>query len=375
MAAIEGTSSTDRNKKIAAAVLGLLALFALYMAFGRSLFSSSGSATTTASASPSPSPRRSSQRELTEVQMPSSNEQNFTWQTTPVVYVPGSYGAPDAGRNIFAFYEPPPPCKPGIDCPTPTPTPFVVYTPIPTPTPHMFITFVTPQQVYAGSKTFRLEVLGDRFEPNAKLYFSQSEIPTTYISPQRLVADIPANFIAAEGPRQIIAQTPDGTKYSNQVMMTVQAPPRPQFQYVGMIAKRLANNDTAIFREQGKPIEFSARLDDIVGGRFRLVSISSNDVVLQDTSLGFRHRLELFKPTPGTVTSSLPPMQPVRPDPTGARNGFPQGFPQPDGSQSIPSSIPGIPDNIPRATPQRNQQDQKPQQDQKKDDSDSDGDG
>lgn len=367
MAVTESTSS-DRNKKIAAAVLGLLALFALYMAFGRSLFSSS-SPTTVASASPSPSPGRSPQRELTEVKMPSPNEQNFTWQTTPVVYVPGSYGAPDAGRNIFAFYEPPPPCKPGIDCPTPTPPPIVIHTPIPTPTPHMFITFVTPQQVYAGSKTFRLEVLGDRFEPNARIYFSQSEIPTTFISPQRLVADIPANFIAGEGPRQIIIQTPDGTKYSNQVMLTVQAPPRPQFQYVGMIAKRLANNDTAIFREQGKPTEFSARLNDVVSGRFRLISISSNDVMLEDTSLGFRHRLELFKPAPGTVTSSLPPAGPNF-DSSRGRPPMPQGFPQPGEMPQMPTSIPGIPDNIPRATPP-----QRPQQDQKKDDSDSDSDG
>lgn len=346
MAVSEGTSSSERNKQIAAGVLGVLALFALYMAFGRGLFSSS-SPTTTASASPSPTASNSPRRELTEVRMPSSNEQNFTWQTTPVVYIPSSYGAPDAGRNIFAFYEPPPPCKPGIDCPTPTPTPFVVYTPVPTPTPHMLITFVTPQQVYAGSKTFRLEVLGDRFEPNAKIYFSQSEVPTTFISPQRLVADIPANFIVGEGPRQIILQTPDGTKYSNQVMLTVQAPPRPQFQYVGMIAKRLANNDTAIFREQGKPTEFSARLNDVVGGRFRLMSISLNDVVLEDTGLGFRHKLELFKPPPGTLQSTLPPTT-GRPG-GGFNQGFPTGARQPSG---MPGSIPGIPDNIPRATPQ-----------------------
>ena len=306
--------------------------------------------------------------------MRSLGEQEQIWGSTPVNYRPGVFDAPDPGRNIFAFYEPPPPC---LDCPTPTPPPYVPPPASPTPTPDLWISFVTPTNVYAGSRSFRLEVTGERFIPEARIYFNQSAVPTTFVSPNRLTAEIPANFIANEGPRQIIVQTPDGTKYSNPTMISIQAPPKPQFQYVGMIARRHANNDTAVFREQGKT-EFSARLNDVVGGRFRLVSISSDETVVEDTSLGFRHKLALFRPPPGTLTSTMPSMpetpgirrQPnvrsVRANPTDQSDiddddgmavpGFPSNPTQiPPGE-----SIPGIPDNIPRYEPPSNTQRPRP---------------
>lgn len=366
MAILEGKSPSERNKLIVAVVLGMLALFSLYMAFGPNLFG--GSSRTTVTPTPTASPGRSAQRDLSAVKMPTTSEQNFDWQTTPIFYRPGSFSAPDPGRNIFAFYEPPQP-TPWVPTPPPQ-TP--IQTPIPTPTPHMLVAYVTPQSVYSGSRGFRLEINGDKFTPDAKIYFSQSEVPTTYINPQRLVADIPASFITTEGPRQIIVQTVDGTKYSNQIMLSVQAPPRPQFQYVGMIARRLANNDTAIFREQGKPTEFSHRLNDVIAGRFRLVSISSAEVIVEDTNLGFRHKLELFRPPPGSVTTSLPATG--RPPSGGRPGGFEQGFPSgglPPANVN-PGSIPGIPDNIPRYIPPANAAPRptRPPQDRPKDDDD-----
>lgn len=373
MAVMEGKSASERNKMIAAIVLGVLALAAMYLAFGPSLFSRSTAVGPTPS--PSPTPSRANSDRPAERPMRSLGEQEQIWASTPVTYQPGSYGAPDPGRNIFAFYEPPPPC---IDCPTPTPPPYVPPTPVPTPTPHMWVGFISPQNVFAGSKSFRLEINGDRFTPDARIYFNQSALPTTYVSPNRLTAEVPANFIAGEGPRQIIIQTPDGTRYSNAAMITVQAPPRPQFQYVGMIARRHANNDTAVFREQGKT-EFSARLNDVVGGRFRLVSISSAESVVEDTSLGFRHKLPLFRPEPGTFVNTgaaspaqqfpagmrrQPGMRGSRRDPNDdlddadANPGNIPGIPS--NPTSVPTSpnetIPGIPANIPRYEPPMNTQ-------------------
>ncbi len=369
MGLLEGKSSTERNKIYIAGVLGLLALVTLYFAFGRGTFGGS-STTVTVKASPSPSPRTSTRTELSEVRMPSQNDQDFAYQTMPVFYRPGLFGAPDPGRNIFAFYEPPPPCRPGIDCPVPTPTPIVITTPIPTPTPHLLVGFVTPQSVYSGGRSFRIEVNGDRFTPDSKIYLSQRELATTFISPQRLTAEVPANMIVGEGPRQIIVQTPDGQKYSNQIMFIVQAPPKPSFQYIGMIARRLANNDTAVFREEGKPTEFSARLNDIVGGRFRLVSISSVEVIVEDTNLGFKHNLQLYRPPPGTVISSGAPNVPI----PGAPN-FPQRGGQLPPGQLPQGSIPGIPDDIPRYVPPGSNTNSaprppQPQRDTKQDDDD-----
>ncbi len=363
MGILEGKSPAERNKILIAGVLGLLALATLYFAFGRGMFGGS-STTVTVKPSPTASPRTSRQNELSEVRMPSQNDQDFAYQTMPVVYNSIKFGAPDPGRNIFAFYEPPPPCRPGIDCPTPTPTPIIIFTPIPTPTPHLLVGFVMPQSVYSGGRAFRLEVNGDRFTPDSKIYLSQRELVTTFISPQRLTAEVPANMISGEGPRQIIVQTPDGKKYSNQIMLNVQAPPKPDFQYIGMIARRLANNDTAVFREQGKPTEFSARLNDIVAGRFRLVSISSVEVIVEDTNLGFRHNLELFRPPPGTVISSGAPISPI----PGGRPNLGRQMPQ--------GGIPGIPDDIPRYVPPGNTNTAprpRPQQSDSKQDVDDDG--
>lgn len=357
MKLFEGKSPSERNKIIAAIVLGVAALVSLYLAFGQSFFSRN--TTVTVSASPTPRATASPARELREVRMPSQQEQYFDWQTTPVAYRPGIFSAPDPGRNIFAFYEPPPPCP---DCPTPTPPP--PPTPKPEPTPPVFVAYVTPQTVYSGSRGFRMEVTGDKFTPDTKIYFSQSQLPTTYINPQRIVADVPAALIVGEGPRQIIVQSGDGKLYSNQVMLNVQPPPKPQFQYIGLISRQHANNDTAVFREQGKP-EFSHRLNDVIAGRFRLVSISPSRVIVEDVNLGFRHPLDIFQQSPGTAASSAPPASPFGRQRPVQPPGFDQGFPQTDVNTT--QGIPGIPDNIPRYVPPANTN-RAPQPDQKDED-------
>ena len=337
---------------IAAAVLGLVALVALYLAFGRILFGSSSSATVKGSPTPRPS---ASPVNRDDRPLPTVDEQNFDYQTTPVDYRPGSAYAPDPGRNIFAFFEPP--------LPTPySPTPFIppVLKPAtPTPTPPMMITLVNPQAIYAGSPSFRLEVSGERFTADAHIYFNQNEVPTTFVNEQKLATNIPANFIAQEGQWQIIVQTPNGKSYSNQITWSVQPPPRPGFQYIGMIGRKRYNNDTAYFTEAGKNTPFGARLNDIVGGRFRLVDISVAEVIFEDVSLGFRHRVPIS-------TAATQGGQP-------SKNGLPNdgGF-VPYNPANIPQEIPGIPNNIRRYVPPQ----QKPPPEKKEDaDDNDDGDG
>jgi hypothetical protein len=307
----EGKTKQERNKIIAAIVLGVLALFSLFFAFGPSL---QGSSTAVAvNVAPAPNPSASAAKPAVDnFALPTQEQQTFDYQTTPVVYNNGSVSTPDAGRNIFAFYEPPAPCR---DCPTPLVVD-VPKTPTPAPPPPVIIASVMPQTVYAGTGGFRLEVMGDKFDPSMHIYFNQSEVPTNFVNSQRLTADIPANFIAAEGPKAIIVQNADGKKYSNQFLWTVQAPPKPQFQYVGMIARKRYNNDTAYFQEQGKQTPTGARLNDVVGGRFKLISISADETVFEDVNLGFKHRIPLYRPAPGTASSGYPggPYQPYNPN-------------------------------------------------------------
>jgi hypothetical protein len=138
-----------------------------------------------------------------------------------------------------------------------------------------------------------------------------------------------------------MVRTPDGSKYSLSAFMSVQPPPRPQFQYIGMIARQLGNNDTAYFQESGKPLPTGYRLNDVVSGRFRLVNISAERVVMEDVNLGFRHPVELTRPVPGSAPVTSVPGRPG--------SGFPN-FP-PNSRAPVTQGIPGIPDNIPRYVP------------------------
>ncbi len=372
MKLFEGKSPAERNKIIAALVLGVMAVLSLAYTFGGSLVGGRKVSVTAITASPTPTalPRRNAET----VSMPSREEEILAYTTTPVVYDPSNSYAPDAGRNIFAFYEPPPP-TPYSPTPTPQPPAPVFDTPVPTPTPPFLVGFVTPQSVYAGSKTFRMEVNGDKFTPDSVILFNGNQLPTTFISPQQLVAEVPSNFIAGAGSIQIMVRTPDGSLYSNTVSLNVQAPPVPQLQYIGMIARQRFNNDTAYFQEQGKPTPISARLNDVVGGRFRLMSISAGETIFEDVNLGFKHRLALYRPVAGQTTGSNPNQNisptlnnPGRVPQKGGYNNpnspNPNNFNPPVYIQ--PGEIPGIPGNIPiyQPTPPP-----------KKDDDDEDDDG
>lgn len=364
MAFLEGKTETEKKQIIAAAVLGVVALIALYFAFGRSLF---GGSTTTATvtvkitATPTPKPGSDASTTRPVAVLPTASEQDFLYQTTAVP-APGSIFAPDAGRNIFAFYEPAPPCR-GEGCPSPPPpAPSPIKTPPPPPPPPFDLTGYNPQFVYAGARGFKLDITGDKFTPDSRVYFNQSELPTTFINSQKLTADVSAKLISAEGPRQIIVQTPDGKLYSNQVIMTVQAPPRPTVLYIGMIGRKRYNNDTAYLAENEKAAPFGARLNDIVGGRFRLIDISPAEVVFEDTNLGFKHRVQISK---GILIGSMPPGRGTDLNQPSTAT-YPPGF--------IPQDVPGIPNNIPQYNPnpeQRKMEMQKQQQ-QKEDVNDED---
>lgn len=331
MKVFEGKTPAERNKLIAAVVLGVVALLSLYIAFGRSFF---GGGTTTARTQGSPTPRPASSpgARPDQFRIPTQDEQALN-DVVPVAYNPRAAGAPDPGRNIFAFYEPPPPCP---ECPTPyVPTP-APRTPSPTPTPVFFAAGLNVQNVYAGSRGFRLEVNGDRFTPEARVFFNQTEMPTRFVSAQLLAADIPASMIAQEGSGQVMVRTPDGRAWSEQLMLKVQAPPKPTVQYIGMIGRTRFNNDTAYFIDASRPITptnqpppFGARLSDVVGGRFRLIDIGPTEVVFEDVSLGFKHRVPISK-APTTASTSTPGRPPT-------------GFP--DGSIVVPG-FPGMPANI-----------------------------
>jgi hypothetical protein len=382
MKIFEGKTPSEKKKLIAALVLGSLAVLLLFYNMSGILFGGRKT-NVTVSISPTPTATVNSSggtQTSSNIQLLTPAEVNDVWLTTPVVYAPSSFYAPDAGRNIFAFYEPPPP-TPYVEPVQVIETPKPIPTPTATPPPPFTLGYVSPQSVYAGSRSFRLEVNGDKFTPDSLIIWNGSQIPTNFVSPQKLTADINANLIAGEGMRSIEVRTPDGKLYSNPVQMSVQAPPRPTVQYVGVELARRGNNNVAYFREPGNPIEFGRRLSDIVNpstvnNRFRVVSISGNEVILEDTNLGFRHKLAIMRPNTtagGGQTTTTP-----------TRGGFdrtnPGGRFPTENTTVVPynptlpqtQEIPGIPNNIPRYVPPQPQQQQKQQK--QDDDDDEDGD-
>lgn len=322
MKLFEGKSPAERNKLIAAIVFGVVALGLILNMFidwsgpssknqnanGNSNTRTQTSADANNSRSPNlPSPSQVRTDDATGPKAP-----------TPVNWEPSSYAAPEAGRNIFAFYV------------APSPTPKPISTPAPTPPPPLILASTTPGTVYARTAEFTLEVAGDKFTQACAILVDNSPLQTRYINAQQLSATVPASMIANDGARQIKVSTPDNLLYSNTVALMVMLPPVPDFLYVGIIGKP-HYNDTAVLKDKSNPKELlNVQRGDVIGGRFRVTSISEREIVLTDNTLHIRHTLPFVDDKSGQTTGTKTPggRQPLNSD----------------------SGIPGIP-NVPRYQP------------------------
>jgi hypothetical protein len=284
MQAVDLNKPGEKKKLIMAAVLGLVALIILYWA----LFGFGGSTTPTAPrAAATPTPARNT---------PSGpgRQQNNTTATTspdvanlalfaPIEYTPSAYTAPEARRNIFAYYVPP----------QPTVKPVQEVTPTPAPPPPLLLASLSPSNVYARSADFKLEISGDKFTPSTKIYFDGRELPTTFISPQQLSANVAATLIAAPGARNIIVRNADNSLFSNQASLNVAAPPTPNYLYVGIIGEYTRVGDTAILQDRSNKSVMNVHRGDVLSGRFRVTSISDKELVMMDTTLKIKHTLAM----------------------------------------------------------------------------------
>ena len=308
MALLEGKTSAERNKTIIAIVLGGVALISLsYMLFGGSSAPAKKPTTNSNNSRPNASPAPLAQR---PANVPLEDEGDLSY-LRKVVYDQAAPAIPAAGRNIFAFYEPPPPsANPAVAVePTLPPTP----TPVP---PNVMLVSVSPANVFARTGDFALEVTGDKFTPALRILINETELPTRFINAQQLTANVPGSLISFEGPRQISVRSPDGQLFSNTATLNVQAPPTPNYLFVGLLGKT-RYNDTALLKDKGNRELLNVQRGDVLGGRFRVTSISEREVVLTDTNLKIKHQLALT-----TDSSGGPPGNP---------NAMPNsGFPNPN---------------------------------------------
>jgi hypothetical protein len=285
MKLFDPNNPNEKKKIIAAAVLGVVALIVL----GYLFLGGGGSTKTTApraSGSPTPTPARGPKQ-------PPPEEDVSVYQE--IVYNGTVVGAPEADRNIFAYYVPPPPQVK----PTPPPTP--------TPTPPLTISTVSPASVFARTGEFSLQVMGDKFAAGVRIVIDGRAMPTRIVSAQQVATTVTADMIANPGNRRIEVRTADGSLYSNVISLNVTAPPEPRnsFTYIGFIGKP-RGNDIAVIQDKNSKELLNVQRGDLVGGRFRLTSISDKELKLTDVNLKIPHTLTF---TPDTSTGGRPPVR------------------------------------------------------------------
>ena len=296
MALVDLSKPGEKKKLIFAGVLGLGAILVLYWVLIGFDSRPAQPNRTTASATPQRPTTTAAQRQTTAA--PVSQDVQDLAKFAPIDYTPSSYSAPEAKRNIFAYYEPP--ARPVAAPSTPTPTP--------TPPPPILLASVSPPNVYARTEDFKLEAAGDKFTPEMRIFVDGRELPTTYKGPQQLTTTIPASIITAPGARQIVVRTPDNRLYSNQLAINVAAPPTPNYTYIGIISPQNRVTDVALLQDRNNRSVVSAYRGDVIGGRFRVTSISEKELVVVDTSLKIKHILPMTEgdKTGGPLTRPTP---------------------------------------------------------------------
>lgn len=276
----------ERKKLIAASVLGVVAILVLgYIFFGGS--SKKPTPNRNARASATPTPARI-------IGIPAETLADDPSSYQPIIYTGVVPAMSEASRNIFAYYEPPPPPVKQVVIPTPTPT----------PVPPLLLSSLGPSNVYARTADFSLQVSGDKFTPAVHIVIDGRDLPTRFINAQQLFTTVPAALIANPGPRQVMARSSDGKLYSNTATLNVTPPPLPNYSYIGIIGKPRFN-DVAVLQDKTNKDLLNVQRGDVLGGRFRVNSISEREIVLMDTNLKIRHTI------PFTVEGN--PNQPYRP--------------------------------------------------------------
>jgi hypothetical protein len=272
----------ERNKLILAGALGLIAIVFLWWTFF-----GFGSSSTKVSPRAAGQPTPSAVTRGTTIKAPAQTVVEFKGtdldQLRPVIYEYSSVTVPEARRNIFVYYEPIPKLVTVPSTPTPTPT----------PVPPVLLASLSPANVYARTGDFTLEISGDKFTPQMRVIIdNNNELPTRYINPQQLSASVPAAVIANPGARLVMARSADGKLYSNTATLSVAAPPIPNYSYIGILGTHKFV-DTAILQDKASKETLNVQRGDLLGGRFRVTSISEKEVVVVDNNLKVKHTLAM----------------------------------------------------------------------------------
>ncbi len=211
---------------------------------------------------------------------------------------------PESPRNIFD-YPPPPPPKP---VPPPPPPPIALQS-------------VYPPSVYARSTmTYELTVTARPLPEGAQVVIDGETLAAERKGDEQLRVRLTPNLTAQ--PRsvtvRVIVPGQETKWYSNDVTLTIDPPPNPneQYRYIGMVTDAGGQNPRAVLATTN---EYQTVHPDEPIGRFRVKSVTSEQVVVEDTQLpGVSHTMPLSSGPAPTGGAPTPPI-----------GGYPQGYPTP----------------------------------------------
>jgi hypothetical protein len=182
-----------------------------------------------------------------------------------------------SGRNIFIYPTPTPPPTPKPVAPTPTPIP-----------PPITLFSANPGTVFARSPDFNLAVFGEKIPQDGKILINGREFPTTFVSARELRAKVTNDAIRSVGSLGILVRSSSDAKlYSNQLPLNISEPPPPPYRYIGRIERR--TGVIAVFKAPNDDQIFSVAKDAVFGGRWKVISITPQRVVLEDTTIKVTH--------------------------------------------------------------------------------------
>lgn len=313
MALLEGKTPAERYKTIAAIVLGVIALIVVARWLLGSSTPTANKASTTNSKGPK-TPTGTRPRTAGHADINAPDPSLVVPEPIPINII--APGAPAPTRNIFAFYVPPTP--PASTAPVATEV-------APSPTPPLMLASLSPANVYAQTGEFTLQVAGDKFTPEARVFVENQELPTKFISAQQLQASVPAALLAYVGARQVIVRTVDGQLYSNIATINVEQPPAPPYTFIGVLLRQ--GREVALLKDQKGEL-LNVQRGDLLNSRFRINSISERTVEFVDTQLKIKHTMPFTdpqsaagnKPLPQYPVETIPYVEPVHPEDEGVDN-------------------------------------------------------
>jgi hypothetical protein len=266
-------TSNEKRKRILLGVLFAVLIAALYFQFfsggSKTQVAQLVAARGKATPAPAPTPRPGDRR------VPTISE------PLDLASMTNRTGSSDGtGRNIFIYPTPTPPPTPKPASPTPTPIP-----------PPVTLFSANPGTVFARSPDFNLAVFGEKIPEDGKILINGREFPTTFVNARELRARVTSDAIRSTGSLGIMVRSSSDAKlYSNQLPLNVSEPPKPPYRYIGRIERR--TGVTAVLKAQNDEQVLNVSRDSVFGGRWKVISITPQRIVLEDTTIKVTHTIE-----------------------------------------------------------------------------------